>query len=92
MNKNEFADFLRDVLRDEIDAFQLPRYLTSKQAASVAGVTPPTIRTWAKRGDLRSYWAGGDLRVRLSDLEAYLARRNPDNLIDLEARVREMMS
>lgn len=85
------ADMIRDVVRDEVRSSAVPTYLSTKAAAQVADVHPATIRVWVKRGDLREYWAGNDLRIRLSDLEAYLARKNPENVIDLDARVREMM-
>jgi excisionase family DNA binding protein len=86
------SDMLRDVVRDEVGSSSIPSYLSTKMAAKIAGVSPATIRSWVKRGELREYWAGNDLRVRLVDIEAYLARKNPENAVDLEAQIREMMS
>lgn len=49
-------------------------YLTAEQAAAVAGVSPETVRVWARQGELPRCFAGNKLRIRRSDLDAYLSR------------------
>ena len=53
------------------------RYLNTDQAAEVAGVKPDTIRDWLKSGRLAGHHAGRHLRVRLDQLEAFLAAGTP---------------
>lgn len=48
-------------------------YLTPEQAARVAGVTAPTVRSWVKAGSLNRYMAGREMRIKSSELEAYMA-------------------
>ena len=80
------------ILADELRApSRLPRYLSSTEAASVASVTTRTIRAWVKRGDLRDYWAGNDLRIDLEDLLAYLSRKRPDDVTDIRSRAEAIM-
>ena len=50
------------------------RYLTTTEAAATAQVAPKTIRRWADDGRLPAHWAGRLLRIRLDELEAFLAR------------------
>lgn len=49
------------------------RYLTTAEAASTAQVAPKTIRRWTREGRLRAHWAGRLLRIRLDELESFLA-------------------
>lgn len=85
-------DTLLSALDERMEEYRLPKYLSTKAAAAVASVTPPTIRKWVNDGGLPAFWAGGAMRIRLADLEAYLGRKSPKNVIDMDARVREMMS
>lgn len=79
-------------LADELRApSRLPKFITSRDAASTASVSTRTIRNWVKRGEIRAYWAGNDLRIRLDDLLAYLSRKRPDDVIDVEERARAIM-
>jgi excisionase family DNA binding protein len=66
-----------DSLREQ-RATQLPKYLTAEQAADIAGVSPATVRAWARRGTLQGHRAGRLLRVRLDQLEEYLSRDRDD--------------
>lgn len=52
---------LGDVARDE--------YLTADQAASIAQVTPDTVRAWVASGKLRRYRAGAGRGLRVSRRE-----------------------
>jgi excisionase family DNA binding protein len=71
---------VRDVLRDELarmatNAPQPPpteTYLTVADAATIAGVSAATVRGWMHEGDLPSQRAGRFLRVKRSDLEAFM--------------------
>ena len=79
-------ELVRPVTRDEP--------LSTRAAASYAGVSEPTIRAWAASGQLRTIRAGRVIKVRRSDLDAFLARSTPrdGDVIDLSARAREILS
>jgi excisionase family DNA binding protein len=49
------------------------RYLSVANAAAHAEVHPDTIRAWLKAGQLPTHHAGRELRVKLSELEAFMA-------------------
>lgn len=51
-----------------------PRYLTPGDAARMACVQVQTIQRWVRAGKLRGHRAGRVLRIRLDDLQAFLAR------------------
>jgi excisionase family DNA binding protein len=51
-----------------------PRYLNPSEAARMAGVQVQTIQRWVRAGRLRGHSAGRVLRIRLDDLQAFLAR------------------
>lgn len=88
----ELTITLRDIIREEVRSTHMPQYLGTRTAAKVAEVSQPTIRSWARRGELRAFWAGNDLRIRLVDLEAYLSRRNPENNVDVKALASAIMA
>lgn len=48
-------------------------YLSIARAAELAEVHPDTVRGWMKEGRLARHQAGRELRVRRSDLHAFLA-------------------
>jgi excisionase family DNA binding protein len=56
------------------------RLIPSPQTAEVFGVSPRTIRRWAKQGILDPVRVGGSTRYRLSDIEATIREgtRGPD--------------
>lgn len=75
---------LRAIIREELQralrelhpADQAPasdRYLPVPEAASIAAVHADTMRAWLKAGRLPAHHAGRELRVRLSDLERFMA-------------------
>lgn len=68
--------------------------LSTHAAAEYAGVSPATIREWVSAGRLRAQRAGRVLKVRKSDLDAFLARSAPreHGVIDLSERAREILS
>jgi excisionase family DNA binding protein len=68
--------------------------LSTKTAARHAGVSEPSIRAWVASGQLRAIRAGRVIKVRRSDLDAFLARSAPreGGVIDLSARAREILS
>jgi excisionase family DNA binding protein len=49
------------------------RYLSTAAAAAHADVHPDTVREWMKAGQLPAHHAGRELRVKLSELEAFMA-------------------
>lgn len=65
-------DAVREVLKEHPRAGS-DDYLSIADAASVAAVTPKTVRAWISEGRLRRYHAGRELRVKRSDLDAALA-------------------
>ncbi len=78
-------------LAEELEVLRVPRFVSTAKAAQIACVTQKTIRSWVKRGELRDYYAGRDLRIRLDDLLTYLSRGRPDDVLDIETRVEEIM-
>lgn len=82
---------LARALAEELADLRIPQWLSSAKAARIADVTQKTVRRWVNRGDLRAYYAGPDLRIRLDDLIAYLSRLVPDDVSDIEARVRSLI-
>jgi excisionase family DNA binding protein len=74
------SDEVRRVLREEgRDSADRPEYLPVAAAAAIAAVTPDTIRVWIGQGRLGRYSAGRELRVKRSELEAFL-RSGPGTL------------
>ena len=78
--RNVIAEEVRKIMREEMartpgnDA-----YLSVAGAATLAAVVPDTIREWIQKGDLGRYHAGRELRVRRSDLEAFLTSGRGDH-------------
>lgn len=80
-------DTIRSVVRAEVraaftelcDVFakrpDRDRYLSVAKAAEHAEVHPDTVRAWLKARELPVHHAGRELRVKLSELEAFLAGR-----------------
>ena len=66
-------------------------YLTAKEAAKMAGVTPATVRGWLKAGDLAGHGRGRVLRIRRSELEAFLARPKQIPAVDHHAKALELL-
>jgi excisionase family DNA binding protein len=54
-----------------------PRVLTTSEVADLCGVTPETVRNWARRGGGPPYvrTAGGHRRYMETDVRDYLADR-----------------
>lgn len=84
---------LDDAIRKAVDARlrelgimerpQPDEYLSTKDAAGIAGVAAVTIRRWVKGGKLREHRAGRLMRVKRADLERLLREgyvRNDDSL------------
>jgi excisionase family DNA binding protein len=53
--------------------------ISVSQTASSLGVTVPTIRRWIRNGTLVAYKLGGQIRVKVADIDALLeaARIDP---------------
>lgn len=67
-------DATRRVVREELSREPgRDRYLPVAEAAEIAGVAPDTIRSWIGQGRLGRYNAGREIRVRRSELDAFLA-------------------
>lgn len=52
-------------------------YLSVKAAAATAGVNPATVRGWIRDGKLKQHGPGRVLRIRRSDLDAFLSSPEP---------------
>lgn len=72
---------LREVVRAELTelrrdtpANDAVNFLSTAEAARRVSVNAATIRGWIGRGVLRSYRAGREIRVRVDELDAAMAR------------------
>jgi excisionase family DNA binding protein len=83
-----------DAMRELVRPAARDEPFSTRAAASYAGVSEPTIRAWAASGQLRTVRAGRVIKVRRSDLDAFLARSTPrdGDVIDLSVRAREILS
>jgi excisionase family DNA binding protein len=80
---------LREIIRDEVrtvirqEMGNKPAaagdYVSVAEAAQIASVQGQTIRSWIRSGDLTGYKAGRVLRVRRTELEAFLAGGSPSS-------------
>jgi excisionase family DNA binding protein len=68
-------------------------YVTVKEAARIMTAHPVTVRKLMAKGKLGRYSVEGQLRVKVSDIHAYMARAGQTSpTIDLEERARELLS
>lgn len=65
-----------------------PVFLSTRDAAALAGVHPATVRDWLRRGLLREHRAGREIRVRRDELLVFLSRGATANTqrVDLDER------
>lgn len=100
-------DAVRDVVRDELRAHSLgaqpadqpaqsgtPVYVSTKQAAQIAGVYVVTIRDRVQRALLRGHRAGRLLRVDRAELIAMVtsARIDAPAAVNLDERAEEILA
>ncbi len=100
-------DAVRDVVRDELRAHGLgptpvdqpaqsgtPVYVSTKQAAQIAGVYVVTIRDRVQRALLRGHRAGRLLRVDRAELIAMVtsARIDAPAAVNLDERAEEILA
>lgn len=100
-------DAVRDVVRDELRAHGLgpqpvnppalsgpPVYVSTKQAAQIAGVHVATIRDWVQRTLLRGHRAGRLLRVDRAELLAMMtsAKSDAPAPVNLDERAEEILA
>lgn len=98
---------VREVVREEFRAHGLgsqpaaahastdtPAFVTTKQAAQIAGVHVATIRDWVQRGLLHDHRAGRLLRVERAELIAMMAsaQSNSSAPINLDERAEEILA
>jgi excisionase family DNA binding protein len=68
-------------------------YVTVKEAAGMMTAHPVTIRKLIADGKLGRYSVEGQLRVKVSDIHAYMARAGQSSpTIDLDERARALLS
>jgi excisionase family DNA binding protein len=73
---SDIERLIRSIVREELAKTQKPandEYLSVAEAATVARVTPYTIRRWLRRGELTKHHAGTRLLVRRDELDRLLA-------------------
>jgi excisionase family DNA binding protein len=67
------AELVEAAVARALDKLRQPdQYLSTRQAAELAGVAQGTIRRWIRAGRLRAAGAGRLVRVRRADVEALL--------------------
>lgn len=103
-NETELRELIRDEIRSTIrqELGKKPatagEFVSVADAAQIASVTTQTIRVWVREGRLNGYHAGRVLRVRRSELEAFLANgpspgtpagMSPEELADRRFRQRQ---
>lgn len=75
----DLEKMIADAVAAELDrrgikpANEASDYLSVAEAASLARVTPGTIRRWVRAGELTRHEAGARVRVRRDELEKFLA-------------------
>lgn len=68
-------------------------YVSAKEAGRIMGAHPKTVRKLVAEGKLGRYSVEGQLRVKVSDVHAYMAREGqPSPTIDLDERALEILS
>ncbi|MDQ3364345.1 MAG: helix-turn-helix domain-containing protein [Myxococcota bacterium] len=94
--ERELRDLVREIVRDEVKralsaVVQRDEYLSTINAAALAGVHPDTVRRWIREGRLAEHRAGRELRIRRADLETLLRSnvRDPDELSPEERAARD---
>ena len=50
------------------------RMLTVSDVAERLAINPATVRRWLRRKELAGYQFGGEWRIKLADLEAFIER------------------
>jgi excisionase family DNA binding protein len=89
--RDELPAILREALATHVPSPDDDRYLDANEAANLVGVAPTTIRRWAYRGQLKACRAGRLLRVRLRDLRECVEREPPEEGVDIDKRVEEIL-
>lgn len=82
---------IAEVVREELAraAARPEEYLSTREAADTARVAPGTVRRWIREGRLTGQHAGRTIRVKRSDLEAFLrSGPGPSNDLSPEALAR----
>lgn len=93
------ADEVRRVVREELAAQRgvtspARGYLSIPAAADHTGIHPGTLRRWINSGALPARKAGRVWRLRIEDLESFLARNQAEGegVIDLAKRAEELLA
>lgn len=73
-----------EVIRDEVrravsDALRPDELLSTPAAAKFAGVTPATVRRWARDGKLTRHAAGRVIRISRAELERFIKSGRASN-------------
>lgn len=71
------SEIVRDEVRAALDQAALPSeapYMSTREAAELARVTPDTVRRWIAEGQLHAVGAGREIRIKRAELEALMKR------------------
>ncbi len=91
--RDEMRTVVREELRSALDEIRTTaraaseEFLSVKEAATIAGVCPATVRGWLRQGQLRRYGTARLPRIRRVDLMQFLAseaQSRPDRPRSLE--------
>ena len=70
------------------------RFVSVEKASAMVDVRPATIREWVKRGHLTRYQSGRLMRIKVSELLEFLARKAHEQAvasIDIDAYTDELL-
>jgi excisionase family DNA binding protein len=70
---------------------EAPMYVSTADAAKMVGVSVATIQAWVRANRLRGHKAGRLLRFKVEDLQAFMTRAAPGEVVDLDAAARRIM-
>ncbi|HUQ91203.1 MAG TPA: helix-turn-helix domain-containing protein [Bryobacteraceae bacterium] len=69
-----YRNRIEDVSNPAIPSLSTDRFLRLKQVAILLDCHPVTVRRWIHRGDLLAFKHGQTIRIKLSDLHAFLQK------------------
>ena len=68
LNQDDFAETIRQIIRDELKSNSMDHYLTRDEAAKLLKISLPTLGTWTKSGKIISHQVGGRVLYLKSEL------------------------
>lgn len=97
--RQELAHFFDSAMRPALERLSAAEkskpsdaFFSAEEAAQRAGVTAATIREWVRTGKLAGYRAGRLVRIKVSELDLFLASGGAANVVDLDAEARRILA